>query len=40
MSAATAHRSPRFVMSCIAVGLAAGLLSVSIGLFSGLELLG
>ena len=23
MSAATAHRSPRFVMSCIAVGLAA-----------------
>ena len=35
MSAATAHRSPRFVMSCIAVGLAAGLLSGLFGVGGG-----
>ena len=36
MSAATAHRSPRFVMSCIAVGLAAGLLSGLFGVGGGI----
>lgn len=35
MSAASAHRSPRFVMSCIAVGLAAGLLSGLFGVGGG-----
>jgi len=35
VSAATAHRSPRFVMSCIAVGLAAGLLSGLFGVGGG-----
>lgn len=35
MSAATAHRSPRFVLSCIAVGLAAGLLSGLFGVGGG-----
>ena len=35
MSAVTAHRSPRFVMSCIAVGLAAGLLSGLFGVGGG-----
>lgn len=35
MSPATAHRSPRFVMSCIAVGLAAGLLSGLFGVGGG-----
>ena len=35
MSAATAHRSPRFAMSCIAVGLAAGLLSGLFGVGGG-----
>ena len=35
MSAATAHRRPRVVMSCIAVGLAAGLLSGLFGVGGG-----